>query len=147
VIETRRFRTRYAVALAVAVAAVLWLVAGPLRSNVTYFRTVSEAVEIRTAGSDERFRIMGEVVPGSVEETRQGVRFDVTDGAETASVLHRGDPPELFGEDVPVVCEGRWDGATFASDRIMIRHGNDYEPPDVDVEVDAGEGSASGDER
>jgi len=33
------------------------------------------------------------------------------------------------------VCEGRWGAdAAFASDRIMIRHGNEYEAPDVDSE-------------
>lgn len=128
----RRVQVRYVVALAVAAGAVLWLVAGPLRSNVVYFRTVSEAVEIREAGSDERFRIMGQVVPGSVEQTSDGVRFVVTDGAEEAEVLHEGDPPDLFGEDVPVVCEGRWSGARFSSDRIMIRHDNQYRPPDVE---------------
>ena len=31
------------------------------------------------------------------------------------------------------MCEGRWgSAAAFDSDRIMIRHGNDYEPPEVD---------------
>jgi cytochrome c-type biogenesis protein CcmE len=30
-----------------------------------------------------------------------------------------------------VVCEGRWQGTTFESDRIMIKHGSDYRPPDV----------------
>ena len=36
--------------------------------------------------------------------------------------------------NAPVVCEGHWAkgaDATFDSDRILIRHGNDYEPPKV----------------
>jgi cytochrome c-type biogenesis protein CcmE len=49
-------------------------------------------------------------------------------------VIHRGDPPSLFKESAPVVCEGRWtSGAAFASDRIMIRHGSEYKPPKVNV--------------
>jgi cytochrome c-type biogenesis protein CcmE len=75
----------------------------------------------------------GEVVPGSVVETPHGVRFRVTDGKATATVQHTGDPPELFKPGAPVVCEGHWgSGKAFDSDRIMIRHGNEYRPPDVD---------------
>jgi cytochrome c-type biogenesis protein CcmE len=120
---------------AVAVIAIVGL-AVALSQNVVYFRTVSEAVDERAdGGGDGRFRMAGEVVPGSVEETGRGVRFEVTDGKATAAVVHRGDPPDLFKAGAPVVCEGNWaDGGTFASDRILIRHGNEYEPPDVEGE-------------
>ncbi|MBI2169968.1 MAG: cytochrome c maturation protein CcmE [Actinobacteria bacterium] len=130
---TRRLRLRYVLPLAASLGAVAWLVAGPLRSNIEYFRTPTEALAALADGEDGRFRLAGEVVTGSVEETADGVTFDVTDGANTVSVIHRGSPPELFGDEVPVVCEGRWAkaGATFESDRILIRHGNEYRPPEV----------------
>jgi len=120
---------------AVALVAIVGL-AVALSQNVVYFRTVSEAVdEHRDGGGDGRIRMAGEVVSGSVEETRSGVRFQVTDGDATAEVVHRGDPPDLFKDGAPVVCEGNWgEGETFASDRILIKHGNEYEPPDVDEE-------------
>ena len=41
-------------------------------------------------------------------------------------VHHRGDPPELFKAGVPVVLEGRWQGDFFASDRILIKHDENY---------------------
>ena len=50
--------------------------------------------------------------------------------------MHRGDPPSLFKAGAPVVCEGRWGtGAAFDSDRIMIRHGNEYTPPEGRLNV------------
>jgi cytochrome c-type biogenesis protein CcmE len=83
----------------------------------------------------------GEVVPGSVVETTRGVRFEVTDGKATATVVHVGDPPQLFKAGAPVVCEGRWgSGTAFDSDRIMIRHGSEYQPPDVDADRAGGDG-------
>lgn len=104
-----------------------------LSENVVYFRTVSEAVEQREAQGSDRFRLAGEVVPGSIHEVSGGVRFKVTDGKATAEVVHQGDPPDLFKAGAPVVCEGRWGRtAVFDSDRIMIRHGNEYTPPTVD---------------
>jgi cytochrome c-type biogenesis protein CcmE len=121
----------------VAVIAVIVLTI-VLSENVVYFRTVSEAVSEREQQGTDRFRLAGAVVPGSIEETPRGVRFQVTDGTRTVAVVHRGDPPELFEPDAPVVCEGRWAaaraGAPFDSDRIMIKHGSEYAPPKVETD-------------
>ena len=133
-------KRRAIIALALCGAAVVAIVALTviLSNNVVYFRTVSEAVATRQSDGDDRFRMAGEVVPGSVQETATGVSFEVTDGEKTAKVVHVGDPPSLFEDGAPVVCEGRWGAdAVFASDRIMIRHGNEYEPPDVDADSSA----------
>ncbi|MGH9041449.1 MAG: cytochrome c maturation protein CcmE [Acidimicrobiia bacterium] len=129
----RRSRLRWFVAGGICVAAIAYLLFG-LSENVVYFRTVSEANAQKSSdGDDTRFRLMGEVVAGSQVPSAEGVAFQVTDGNEVASVFHRGDPPELFGDGVPVVCEGRWQGDEFASDRIMIRHGSEYKPPNVET--------------
>jgi cytochrome c-type biogenesis protein CcmE len=120
----------------VAVIAIVVL-AVVLSNNVVYFRTVSEAVHNRSDQGTSRFRLAGAVVDGSVRETARGVRFEVTDGKNTVVVHHTGDPPDLFKEGAPVVCEGHWAStarnAPFDSDRILIKHGADYEPPKVDT--------------
>jgi cytochrome c-type biogenesis protein CcmE len=135
-----RSRRRALVAVGACAAAVIAIVVLTivLSENVVYFRTVSEAVDQRESQGDDRFRMAGEVVAGSVRDTERGVRFEISDGKETAAVLHRGDTPSLFEPGAPVVCEGRWgSGAAFDSDRIMIRHGNDYSPPDVKATEDS----------
>jgi cytochrome c-type biogenesis protein CcmE len=128
---TSRGRALVAVGACVAALVAILVLALVLSDNVVYFRTVSEAVKERPDQGDDRFRMAGEVVRGSLRETRDGVRFEVTDGKATAAVVHRGDPPELFEEGAPVVCEGHWARRTFASDRILIKHGNEYTPPTV----------------
>jgi cytochrome c-type biogenesis protein CcmE len=134
-----RNRARYVVAVAGCVVAVVAIVvlAVVLSKNVVYFRTVTEAVHHRADEGTSRFRLAGAVVDGSVRETARGVRFEVTDGKNTVTVDHVGDPPDLFKEGAPVVCEGHWANtardAPFASDRILIKHGADYEPPKVDT--------------
>ena len=129
-------RRRAVVALSlcgVAIVAIVVLTV-VLSENVVYFRTVSEAVASKKSDGDRRFRMAGKVVPGTVHETAKGVNFEITDGKATVAVVHQGDPPSLFKEGAPVVCEGRWtNGAAFASDRIMIRHGSEYKPPKVNV--------------
>lgn len=125
-------RLRYLVAGGICAAAVFFLVVGGLSRNIVYFRTVSEAVAERPNEGDARLRMAGAVVPGSVERRPDGVDFKLTEGGVVASVFHRGDPPELFKDGAPVVCEGRWRGETFSSDRIMIKHGEEYRPPPVE---------------
>jgi cytochrome c-type biogenesis protein CcmE len=129
-----RAKRRAIVAAAVCVLAIVTIIVlgVVLSKNVVYFRTVSEAVAQRSHEGSDRLRVAGAVVPGTVAETRQGVQFDITDGKKTIAILHRGDPPSLFKDGAPVVCEGNWSkGAAFDSDRILIKHGNEYKPPDV----------------
>lgn len=125
------------VAIGICAVAVISIVvlAVQLSGNVVYYRTVSEAVKIRD--SEARFRLAGEVVAGTITETANGVRFEVTDGEETVTISHRGDPPQLFKPGAPVLSEGAWGrsinsgAAVFNSDRIMIKHGEEYAPPKV----------------
>lgn len=132
--KTRRTRAIGAAiicGLTVIVGVVLVVV---LSQNVVYFRTVSEAVHDRKAQGGDRFRLAGAVVPGSRQPTRNGVNFLVTDGKQTVKVVSQGDPPQLFKDSAPVLCEGRWgNGLTFDSDRILIRHGAKYTPPKVNT--------------
>jgi cytochrome c-type biogenesis protein CcmE len=120
------------------VAVVAIIVLGVVLSeNVVYFRTVSEAVHNRKDEGTSRFRMAGGVVDHSIVQTRDGVNFEVTDGRNTVLVHHDGDTPALFKNGAPVVVEGHWESKTsnaaFASDRILIKHGADYEPPKVDT--------------
>jgi len=122
------------IAAVLCVAAVGALLILGLRGNIVYFRTVSEAVHNRAHEGAHRFRLAGAVVPGTISATRDGVRFSVTDGKDTVVVDHTGDPPDLFKNGAPVVCEGRWgSGLTFDSDRILIKHGSEYKPPKVNT--------------
>ncbi len=132
-IDRRRRRTWFAVGLCGAAIVAIVALGVVLSENVVYFRTVSEAVHQRSSQGEDRFRLAGAVVAGTVKKTNDGVRFEVTDGKKTVEVDHIGDPPELFKAGAPVVCEGKWKGAslTFDSDRIMIRHGSEYTPPKV----------------
>ena len=96
-------------------------------SNATvYFKTVDEAVAQRADLGDRRFRVEGVVVEGSVKGDDNGVTFVVTNNNVDLTVRHKGDPPELFKPNIPVVLEGRFQGADFASDRILVKHTEEY---------------------
>jgi cytochrome c-type biogenesis protein CcmE len=142
--STRKRRAILAASLCGAAVVAIVVLAVVLSENVEYFRTVSEAVHARKSDGTKQFRMAGAVVPGTIHATNDGVRFEVTDGKKTAQVIQTGDPPDLFKNGAPVVCEGHWAktaGFVFDSDRILIKHGDDYEPPKVKLKKSAGSGA------
>jgi cytochrome c-type biogenesis protein CcmE len=131
----RRNRSRTLVGIAVLVVVIGGLGAvlfNGLNDAATFFYNVDEAVERRDELAGERFRMQGNVVAGSVEPTAEGVSFVLRYGGEEVGVDHVGDPPELFGPEIPVVLEGSFDGDRFASDAILIRHDNTYDEENPD---------------
>jgi cytochrome c-type biogenesis protein CcmE len=124
---------RALVAVAVVLAALGFLLFRGLGDATVYFKTADEALAERSQLGDRRFRIEGLVVPGSVRPIEDGVEFQVRgQRGSTVDVVHRGDPPELFQPDLPVVLEGRWDGDRYASDRIMVKHSSEYRAKNPD---------------
>jgi cytochrome c-type biogenesis protein CcmE len=138
-------RARYVVVALLCLAAIGWILYQSLGQNLVYLRPVSDAVAHRSSQGTRTFRIAGAVVHGSIVRSGEVVgtpaqRFRLTDGKATVTVVHTGDTPDLFKDDAPVVCEGRWESptsTTFECDRVLIRHDNRYStkayvPPTVD---------------
>ncbi len=120
-------RRRLWLAGTVVLAALGFLVFQGLGNATVYFRTADEAVAQRSSLGTRRFRLEGTVVSGSVAESRGDVAFRVANNGVEVPVVHRGDPPEMFRADVPVVLEGHFHGNGFASDRILVKHSENYE--------------------
>jgi cytochrome c-type biogenesis protein CcmE len=115
------------VALIATVAILAVIAIQALGDASLFFLNADEAVAQRDDLGADRFRLQGTVVPGSVDEEDDSVRFEVVFNDVTVDVDHEGDPPELFQPGIPVVLEGRWQGETFTSDRIFVRHSSEYE--------------------
>jgi len=137
-----RTRRRIATLVTLAAAAgVGLLIASLLGDAVLFFYNADEAVERRGELSAQRFRLQG--TPLSEPQhtffrDRPVLAFAVGFDGVVVDVVHSGDPPELFQPGVPVVLEGAWrqgpgpgpavaaDGWHFASDRMLVKHDNDY---------------------
>lgn len=109
-----------------------FLVVRGLGDATVYFRTADEAVAQREKLGDRRIRIEGDVVDGTVSEVNGTVAFRIASKGVEVPVVHQGSPPELFKPGIPVVLEGRFQGEHFASDRILVKHSENYiaENPD-----------------
>lgn len=122
---------RLLVVAVVAVIAAVTLASVGLGENLVYYRTPTE-LAADAGSSDQRVRLGGLVVDGSVQRTAGGVRFVLTDGTAETTVVHRGDPQGVFSEGQGAVVEGvvTADG-TFRSDLLMVKHSNEYRAPDA----------------
>jgi cytochrome c-type biogenesis protein CcmE len=98
-----------------------------LGDATVYFRTADEAVAQPDALGEQTFRLEGVVVGPAVRDG-DVVRFEVTENGATIPVEHRGDPPDLFQPNIPVVLEGHFTEGSdvFSSDRIMVKHSESY---------------------
>ena len=120
-------------AIALIVVALGFLLVKGLGNATLYFREADEAVAQMDSLGTKRFRVEGIVVEGTVAEKDGAVTFEIEQNAQRIAVTHRGDPPEMFQPNIPVVLEGRFDSVStktapvFDSDRIMIKHTNQYE--------------------
>ncbi len=126
---------------AVLLLGLLVVLLATLSSNLVYFRTPTE-LNTEVEPSSERLRLGGQVVAGTVAESGQTLVLTVTDGRESADVVHAGVVPQLFEEGQGVIVEGTWDGTTFHSDTMLIRHDEQYRTEDnviydsIDHELD-----------
>lgn len=110
---------------AVLALGVLAVLAVTLSGSLVYFRTPTElATEVES--SSDRLRLGGQVVAGTIVEGDDAIELVVTDGRESTAVIHSGVIPQLFNEGQGVIVEGTWDGATFHSDTMLIRHDEQY---------------------
>jgi cytochrome c-type biogenesis protein CcmE len=105
-----------------------------------YYYNADEAVARKEQLGDRRFRIQGTYV-GTATDTADGaIAFDIAFEGASVAVEHSGSEPALFKPGIPVVLEGRWadDGSTFLSDRIEVKHGEEYREENPDrVPADA----------
>jgi len=129
------------VAVVVAVVVLVW----NLLTGALFFYNADEAIEQRAELGDDRFTLQGTPIDCTITSGSQGeevvTAFTVSFGGELVDVVHRGEPAELFEGGTPVVLDGNWveaspdvvgfepladDGWHYSSDRMRVKHDNDY---------------------
>lgn len=108
-----------------------WLFYKAMNTGLVYFITPSEYAQTPDKYSDRRIQLGGIVEPGSVsfDDKSLMLTFNITDTYQHYAVSHRGAPPQLFQPGTGVVIEGRFEGNTFMSDEVKVKHSEVYEPP------------------
>ena len=134
-----RARRRRRLALLVAALATLGVSVGlalfALRDTITLFLSPSDLqarVADGTITASTPIRIGGLVQEGSIVRVEpHGVRFVVTDTANTVRVDYSGVLPDLFREGQGVVAEGKLVDGSLRADTILAKHDERYMPREV----------------
>jgi cytochrome c-type biogenesis protein CcmE len=118
-------RRRQLIALAVVLSAIGFLAFQGLTSAAEYFQTTAQAVAHRASLGTKSFRIEG-TVENDVRSRGRDVLFTIYGPGQAVDVVSSGSPPELFKPGIPVVLAGHWQGDTYMSNLIMVKHTASY---------------------
>lgn len=95
----------------IAVAAVVaYLAITGAKEGMVYYFTVSEVHAKAAALGDQGVRVSGKVVKGSInrDALNLDINFVITDGKAQLPVFYHGVVPDIFGDDIEVVVEGKY---------------------------------------
>lgn len=126
------------VALALAAGALGVISFSDMGDDLVYYWSPEELLA-RSDAMNHTVRLGGQVQPGTIEWDReaQTVAFVVLgqDGKTAVPVHSKGNPPQMFRENIGVVVEGqlKQDGV-FYTEKIMVKHSNEYQAPTADAE-------------
>ena len=129
-VEGRKRATLF-VAAVIVLGAFGYLLYGGLDKNVVFFLTPQELLAKGPQVEDVPVRLGGMVAPGSVkwDADKLDLRFQLMDGVKTVEVHSKGAPPQMFRDNMGVVCEGRFKNGVFESTNLMIKHSEEYRAP------------------
>lgn len=97
-----------------------------LTSAIDYYCNVDEVGVRSGCNNDRRIRIQGIVKKDSLDKSSGTTMFVMEWNKKEINVSYLGDPGGVFQECIPVVAHGRMVGGTFESDRIEVKHSNQY---------------------
>lgn len=105
-----------------------------------FFLNVDEAIAQKAELGDETFRMQGTVISEPSDGADGSLLFTISYGGQDAQIRHVGDEPSsLFRLGEQVVTEGNWDGDTFKSRQVLVKHSEEYiedNPARVEYELD-----------
>jgi cytochrome c-type biogenesis protein CcmE len=119
-------RVRYSIVGLVLVGSLVFLVVKGLGSALNFYLPANQAVAQKATLGNQTINLEGVVQPGSIHPTSVGVDFVVTAGATRVPVINSGSPPQLFEANIPVIAVGHFNGSSFVSDQILVKHSSNY---------------------
>lgn len=131
--RSRSARRWGALAVLVLLAGALVFVIVQARGATLFYKNADEAVAQKDSLGTKRFRLQG--IVGAKPTIGRGddpTTFPVTYNGAVVRVVHTGSEPALFKAGLPVVVEGHWNsaGTEFDSDRLLVKHTEDYQKAD-----------------
>lgn len=130
--ENRKRRLIMVCTIVVGISTAVGLTLFALNENINAFFSPSQIVAGEVP-DNAHFRIGGMVVNGSVKRNQSdlNVMFELTDTAESVTVIYSGILPDLFREGQGIVALGKMDNGIFNADQVLAKHDENYMSPEV----------------
>ena len=109
------------------------LVLMALKENIIYFYTPNELRE-KYGGVENinnKIRIGGLVLKGSVIIDKNIFIFKITDKKYDINIFYKGQWPDLFREGQGIVAEGIFQDNKLVASQVLAKHDENYMPPEV----------------
>jgi cytochrome c-type biogenesis protein CcmE len=97
-----------------------------LTSAIDYYCNVDEIGVRSGCETTSRLRVQGTVEQNSLKKTDNKTSFVLTFNNKSITVDYAGDPGGVFQECISVVAHGRMVNEVFESNRIEVKHSNEY---------------------
>jgi len=126
-------------AILVAAAALTYLVIGGVEQNLVYYLTPSELLAKGEEAVGANVRLGGMVAKNTIDWQPDSttLNFTVKDANAEVKVRANAIPPEMFREGIGVIVEGSISAeGLFTTNRLMVRHSNEYKAPGDSETVD-----------
>ncbi len=121
---------KFAALVVVIVGAVVWLAAGGISSDKTYYKTVAELQQMGTRAMGQRLRVAGDVEPGSITRKGSEVWFRLRQDQKTIQVVYTGSSPlpDTFRDGAQALADGRLaENSVFRASQIQAKCASKYE--------------------
>jgi cytochrome c-type biogenesis protein CcmE len=125
-------KTKFIVAITVIAVAIAYLVYGGVNDTMIYYLTVQELKDKVPSVYQQKVRVSGKVVPGSIRNEIDGsLEFTIADGEETLDVKYKGIVPDIFKDDIEAVVEGLYTpDNVFVASLLLAKCPTKYESTD-----------------
>jgi cytochrome c-type biogenesis protein CcmE len=134
----KKRRMALVLVLLFAMAAIGFVSMGNIGENLVYYWNTSELVAQGDKAFGADIRLGGVVKEGSLkwDESKNELEFEIGDGEHFVKVFAKGAPPQMFREGIGVLVEGTMvSEGFFKSNRLMVKHSNEYKAPEDGQEV------------
>lgn len=115
-------RRKRQIRLVVALTAALLLAGALMYTSFGSSTAAKEPSQVLAAGGGERYELTGKVVPGSIRNEGETLRFEVRDrnGEASVPVAYEGVVSDTFRDGREVIVKGTLENGTFVGERDTL---------------------------
>ena len=120
---------KFGILMTLIVGSLVWLAVGGVKDTKTYYKTITELQQQGKSMEGHRVRVGGDVEPGSIVKTGNGVNFVLHQGAKTLNVVYSGtDPlPDTFKDNAQALADGQLGAnGVFEANKIQAKCASKY---------------------